>query len=110
MLLVNEKSASASELVTGAFRDFKKGEIVGVHTFGKALSQINKVYKTDGSGIVLTYSRYFTPSGECIDGVGIEPTVKVELSEEYKGVDPEKIPAESDLQLMKAIEIIKGKN
>lgn len=109
VLLVNERSASASELVTGAFRDFKKGEIVGVHTFGKALSQINKVYKTDGSGIVLTYSRYFTPSGECIDGVGIEPTVKVELSEEYKGVAPEKIPAESDLQLIKAIEIIKGK-
>ena len=110
VILVNQNSASASELVTGAFRDFKKGEIVGVHTYGKALSQINRVFDKDGSGIVLSYSRYFTPSGECIDGVGIEPTVKVELAEEYKNTMPLEIPEGQDLQLNKAIEIIEGGN
>ncbi len=106
VLLVNQDSASAAELVAGAFRDFKKGEIVGVHTYGKALAQINKDFEADGSGIVLTTSRYFTPSGECIDGVGIAPTVQVELPEEFKKTKPSDIPFESDTQLAKAIEII----
>ena len=108
VLLVNQNSASAAELLTGAFRDFEKGEIVGVKTYGKALAQINHVYDFDGSGIVLTTSRYFTPSGECIDGVGIEPTVNVEIAEEYRNLSPLSIPAESDSQLAKAIEIIEG--
>lgn len=110
VLLVNQNSASASELVAGAFRDFKKGELVGVRTYGKALAQINKVYDEDGSGIVLTTSRYYTPSGECIDGVGIEPTVTVEAKEEYRNSDPEDIPFEDDVQLAKAVEIIKDGN
>lgn len=107
VLLVNQNTASASELLAGAFRDFEKGALVGVHTYGKALAQINKTYEADGSGIVLTTSRYYTPSGECIDGVGIEPTVPVELPAEYRNTDPLNIPADQDTQLIRAIGIIK---
>jgi len=108
VIIVNQNTASAAELLTGAFRDFEKGEIVGVKTYGKALAQINHVYEFDGSGIVLTTSRYYTPSGECIDGVGIEPTIKVELAEDHKNTSPLSIPAESDTQLSKAVEILEG--
>ncbi len=96
VLLVNGGTASAAELVTGAVRDFKAGEIVGERTYGKALAQITKNFEYDGTGIVLSAYTYFTPSGECIDKVGIEPTVK--LSD-----DPE---TAEDEQLLEAVRII----
>ncbi len=106
VILINQNTASAAELVTGAFRDFKKGEIVGVKSYGKALGQRNKVFKADGSGIVLSTSRYYTPSGECIDGVGIKPTKVVELDEAYTYLSPENIPEGKDLQLYAAMEAL----
>lgn len=104
VILVNQNTASASELVAGAFRDFNKGSIIGVKSFGKALAQVSKTYESDESGIVITIARYFTPSGQCIHGIGIEPTIKVELPEEYRDSSPENIPFEVDSQLQKAIE------
>lgn len=95
-LLVNENTASAAELVTGAFRDFKKGEIIGKHTYGKALAQISFSFQKDGSGLVISAFTYYTPSGECIDKKGIDPTIEIED-------DPE---TEEDEQLLKAIEVI----
>lgn len=77
VLLVNGGTASAAELVTGAVRDNKAGTIVGEHTYGKALAQITKNFEYDGTGLVLSAYTYFTPSGECIDKVGIEPDRKV---------------------------------
>lgn len=77
VLLVNGSTASASELVTGAFRDFKKGLIIGEKTYGKALGQVSRSYEYDGSGVVITVARYFTPSGECIHGKGISPDIEV---------------------------------
>ena len=72
-------------------------------SYGKALSQINKEYKNDGSGIVLSTSRYFTPSGECIDGKGITPGTVIELADEYKRLDVDKIPTGYDVQLYAAM-------
>lgn len=102
-VLINQNTASASELIAGAIRDFDYGVLVGVKSYGKALGQINKDYPIDGSGIVLSASRYFTPSGECIDGVGITPSVVVELAEEYKNLPIESIPVGYDLQLYAAM-------
>ena len=106
VMLADGSSASASELVLGAFRDFERGTIVGTKTYGKALGQLSRSYTEDGSGVVLTVSRYFTPSGECIHGVGITPDVVIEPSETYIGKLPEEIPEGSDVQLKKALEEI----
>ena len=108
VVLVNGRTASASELVTGAIRDFKKGTIVGEKTFGKGIGQTRKEYSEDGSGIILTIARYFTPSGECIQGKGITPEYVVSLPEQYKNTAIDKIPPEEDTQLQKAFEILKG--
>lgn len=71
-VLVDEGSASSSEIVAGAIQDNDRGKIVGRRTFGKGLVQ-EPLYFTDGSGIRLTVARYYTPSGRCIqkpyDGV-----------------------------------------
>ena len=108
VLIVNANTASASELVAGAFRDFKKGTIVGKKTFGKAIGQISRSYPEDGSGIVLTVATYYTPSGECIHGVGIAPDVEISLPEGYENLTPDKIPAGEDLQLEKALELVRA--
>lgn len=98
VVLVNENTASASELVAGAIRDHKAGTLIGKKTYGKALGQTRRDYLKDGSGIILTVARYFTPSGECIHGVGISPNIEVSLTE----------GSETDTQLDKAFEVLKG--
>lgn len=103
VLLVNENSASASEILAGAIKDHDKGKIVGTTTFGKGLVQ--SIFSLgDGSGLKMTISKYYTPSGICIQGIGIEPDYVVELSDELKT----KITLEEDedSQLKKAIEVI----
>ena len=107
-VLVNAGTASASELVTGAIRDFKKGTVIGQRTYGKALGQTRKEYAEDGSGIVLTVARYFTPSGECIHGKGIEPEIPVQLPEAYQNAQVDKIPFDQDSQLQEAFAVLKG--
>ena len=62
----------------------------------------------DGSGVVITVARYFTPSGECIHGVGIAPDVEVSLESNYEGLTPDKIPAGADVQLDKALELVRA--
>ena len=108
VLLVNQNTASASELVTGAFRDFKKGTIIGTQTFGKGIGQVSRSYTDDGSGVVITIATYFTPSGECIHGVGITPDVIVTLPEELSRLTPDKIPEGEDAQLDKALELVRA--
>ncbi|NMB97565.1 MAG: S41 family peptidase, partial [Clostridiaceae bacterium] len=72
---------------------------------GKGLVQDLKPLD-DGSGIKITVSRYFTPSGVCIHGTGIEPDIVVELDEKYNYTPISQIPKDDDAQLKKAIEII----
>ena len=106
VVLVNGYSASASEILSGAIRDTGEGTLVGTRTFGKGVVQ-SVIDFPDGSGLKVTTARYFTPSGECIHGVGIEPDVEIELDEDVVtryGLN--NLPHEQDAQLQKAIELI----
>lgn len=108
VLLVNGLSASASEIVAGAIRDSGEGTIVGTKTFGKGVVQ--SIFPLpDGSALKITSARYYTPSGECIHEVGIQPHVEVELDENAVtryGIN--NLPHEEDAQLQKAVELIES--
>ncbi len=105
-LLVNGNSASASEILAGALKDHNKATLVGTRTFGKGVVQAVLPLE-DGSGLKVTIARYFTPSGVCIQGIGIQPNEEVKLDEKYQNVSISEIPREEDSQLNRAIEIIK---
>lgn len=84
VVLVNEGSASASEIVAGALQDHHRALIVGMPTFGKGLVQ-TVMPLSGGRAIKLTTSHYFTPSGDSINGVGIEPDIRVDGVNGYPG-------------------------
>lgn len=97
-ILVNEHSASASEVFAGAMQDYEKAVLVGTTTFGKGIVQ--SVFDlTDGTALKLTTSKYYTPKGRNIHGIGLEPEIRVELDEQ-KG-------SETDNQVKRAIEYLK---
>ena len=106
VVLVNEHSASASEILAGAIQDTGRGELIGTTTFGKGLVQ-RLFALPDGSGLNVTIQKYYTPKGTSIHGVGIEPDVYVEQAKEYQS--QKDIPKQQDVQLQKAIEILKQK-
>jgi carboxyl-terminal processing protease len=89
VVLVNGNSASASEILAGAIKDYGIGTILGTTTYGKGIVQ--KIFGlTDGSAVKLTVSHYYTPNGNDIHGVGIEPDETLELdAEQYieEGID-----------------------
>lgn len=104
-VLINGNSASASEIVAGAVRDYEIGTLVGETTFGKGIVQ-TVLNEDDGCGLKLTISKYYTPKGENIHKKGVNPDVKVEYKEllnrkEYNRKD--------DPQFQKALEILKEK-
>ena len=99
VVLVDSHSASASELLTGALKDYGIGKVVGTTTYGKGIVQ-NIYPLSDGSAVKLTNARYYTPKGTNIQGTGIEPDVKVELDVEAYKKDG------TDNQLDMALEII----
>lgn len=107
VVLVNHNSASASEVLSGALKDHDRAVLVGTTTFGKGIVQSILPFN-DGSAIKVTTSQYFTPSGVCIQGEGIEPDYKVELKPEL--MIKAKLEASEDIQLQKAIEILKTKS
>jgi len=80
VVLVNEGSASASEIVSGAIQDFKRGIIVGTKTFGKGSVQVVMPI-TDAEAIKLTIARYYLPSGRTIQAVGVVPDIEVDAGE-----------------------------
>ena len=79
VVLVNEGSASASEIVSGAIRDNKRGKLVGKKTFGKGLVQSMRTL-VDGSGLTVTVAKYLTPNGTDINKFGIIPDVEVKMN------------------------------
>ena len=105
-VLVNKGSASASEILAGAVQDGNRGTIIGETTFGKALVQGIRNYSGDGSGFRYTVSQYFTPDGNFIQDVGIEPDIIVEMD---RTVSVELIRDGEDLQLQRGIEVLKEK-
>lgn len=108
VVLINGNSASASEVLTGALEDYGKAVIVGETSYGKGIVQ--NVYSfSDGSGISMTSAKYYTPNGICIHDKGIEPDVKIDAGEEYKNSYITLTEHKKDIQLQKALEIIREK-
>jgi carboxyl-terminal processing protease len=104
VVLVNEGSASASEIVAGALQDHGRAVVVGTSTFGKGLVQ-TVVPLSQGRAIKLTTSRYYTPSGDSIHEVGITPDVYVEDAEGYPSLSlTGMVDREQDTQLIEAID------
>lgn len=103
VVLVNGGSASASEVLTGAIKDHGVGTVMGTTTYGKGIVQ-KIIQLSDGSGIKLTTSAYFTPRGNDIHGTGITPDVEVEFdAEAYYGEES------VDNQLEEAKKFLKNK-
>jgi carboxyl-terminal processing protease len=103
VVLVNRGSASASEIVAGALQDHNRALVVGTGTFGKGLVQ-TVVPLSKGRAIKLTTSRYFTPSGDSIQDIGIMPDVYVDDTPGFPDLDLSGLlDREADLQLAEAI-------
>ncbi len=96
-VLVNGGSASASEIVSGAIQDTASGTLIGTKTYGKG--SVQTVLRLDSGAIKLTIAKYLTPNDRSINGIGIEPDIKVDMDKDSK----------SDIQLDKAIEFVKEK-
>ncbi len=104
VLLTNENSASASEILAGALKDNNKAKIVGKKTYGKGVIQ-ELLTLTDGSGLKITTNEYYTPNKTKINKIGIQPDYEVDLPEEIEGLV--EIEKSQDTQLQKAIELLK---
>lgn len=101
VVLINEYSASASEILAGILKEDINAELIGIKTYGKGV--IQTVYTlSDGSGLKITTNEYFTPNHNKINKIGIEPTIEVKLPEEYQYTTS--IPKDEDTQLKQAIE------
>lgn len=103
VILANGGSASASEILTGALKDYGKAYIIGEKTYGKGIVQ--SVYSIGDDVLSVTSARYFTPSGICIHGEGIEPDELIEMSDEaYASLS--ELSYEEDAQLQAAAEYL----
>jgi len=108
-VLVNRGSASASEIVAGALQDHHRATIIGTRTFGKGLVQ-TVMPLSKGRAIKLTTSHYYTPSGDSIDGTGVQPDVLVEGSRQYPDQNLNSmLDREGDTQLVEALELLRSR-
>ncbi|MDO5713036.1 MAG: S41 family peptidase [Tissierellia bacterium] len=97
VVLINKGSASASEILAGAIKDFNAGPLIGETSFGKGVIQGVRQFP-EGDGIKLTTAEYFTPSGVNIHGIGIDPDIPVKLKDDAKGIGLEYIDEDTQLQ------------
>ncbi len=116
VVLVNQGSASASEIVAGALQDWGRAVLLGAHTFGKGSVQ-TIIPLSDGSGLRLTTAKYFTPKGRSIHGKGIMPDILVEQpkvtaapgeSPPPSGTETAPEMLKKDVQLQRAVDLLKG--
>lgn len=103
VLLVNGYSASASELVAGAWKDHEAAYLIGTRTYGKGIVQSFYGISETGGMLKITTDAYYTPNGVCVHGEGIEPNLVVTLSEEAQQYSIQTLPFELDTQLQAAI-------
>ncbi len=111
VVLVDGGSASASEILSGALQDDKRGTLVGTQTFGKGLVQSVRGLE-DGSGLAVTIAKYLTPSGRDINKLGIAPDVVVEMTDAQRKAlqqDRAKIGTSADPQFAKGLEVLQQK-
>lgn len=106
VILTNENTASASEILAGALKDLGKAKIVGTKTYGKGVIQQLLTLK-DGSGLKITSEEYQTPNKNKINKIGIEPDKKVELPKTVKSLL--NVKETEDTQLQEALELLKNK-
>ena len=106
-VLVNDMSASASEILAAAVQDLDRGTVVGTNTYGKGVVQTVISFEDEGDGMQYTSAAYFTPSGRSINGVGVAPDVTVENENGYNAYSGEP-KTENDAQLRAAVEILKS--
>ena len=106
VILIDGGSASASEVVTGALRDYGAGTIIGTTSFGKGVVQQLIEFKDGNGGLKVTTSKYYTPNGENIHKIGIKPDVEVTIPEEILSKEYDR---SIDPQFNKAVEAMKDK-
>jgi carboxyl-terminal processing protease len=99
VVLINEGSASASEIVAGAIQDLKRGPLVGAQSYGKGSVQAPNILTNDQGAVRITIAYWLTPNGRTIQGIGLTPDYLIPLTEED-------VDASRDPQLDKAIELI----
>ena len=104
VILINGNTASASEIFTGCLKDYNLAQTVGVKSFGKGIVQ-SVIPMGDGTALKFTVSKYYSPNGTNIHETGIEPDVKVEMTDEQ--IEAARDDSSKDLQLNKAIEMLK---
>jgi carboxyl-terminal processing protease len=105
VVLVNGNSASASELLTGALKDYGLATIVGTQTFGKGIVQSYFHLSGENGWAKMTTDAYYTPNGVCIQGIGITPDIVVELPEDLKDTAIDFLDPAQDTQLQAAIQV-----
>lgn len=105
-VLMNEDSASAAEIFAGAIKDYDYGTLIGTTTYGKGIVQTIFPLE-DGDAVKITTAKYFTPKGNYIHGVGIDPDIELEY--EYLNPDGEEYEMQYDNQVQKAIEVLTEK-
>lgn len=102
-VLADQNSASASEIFAGAIKDYNYGTLIGTKTFGKGIVQT--VFSLpEGDAIKITTAKYFTPNGNYIHGVGIEPDIELEY--QFMGGENDEYSVDLDNQIQKAIEVL----
>lgn len=106
VVLTNENTASASEILTAALKDNQRAKVIGTKTYGKGVIQ-TVISLSDGSGIKITTAEYYTPNGNEINKKGITPDIEVKLPETVKNIYA--VKDNDDTQLNKAIEELKNK-
>ena len=104
-VLVNESSASASEIFAGAVQDYGIGTIVGTTTYGKGVVQSIRQL-SDGSAIKLTIANYYTPKGNNINKIGIKPDIEVSIDTSLLNKNKDEITHDEDNQLQEAIRVV----
>lgn len=106
VILVNENTASSSEILSGALKENDRAKVVGTKTYGKGVIQ-TLMTLSNGSGLKITTAEYHTPKGTAINGFGIEPDEVVELPKDVESVFS--VSEKQDTQLQKAIQILSKK-